>query len=132
LAVIALCGTVVFGASLSHLTVTPELYGDAYQLTFPVIPGLPEPMLFKTLDRDGNIKAIAQAVAVQVSIAQFDRGGRRGRSTPWSSPPGDDQRAPPQWRWPDRLRCGNHASGPCPRGFADQRHRVRAIRRQTN
>ena len=34
LAVIALCGTGVFGASLSHLTATPRLYGDAFQLNF--------------------------------------------------------------------------------------------------
>jgi ABC-type lipoprotein release transport system permease subunit len=32
LAVMALCATAVFGASLSHLTATPELYGDAYQV----------------------------------------------------------------------------------------------------
>ena len=32
LAVMALCATAVFGASLSHLTATPKLYGDAYQL----------------------------------------------------------------------------------------------------
>ena len=34
LAVMALCGTAVFGASLSHLTATPNLYGDAFQLNF--------------------------------------------------------------------------------------------------
>ena len=34
LAVIALCGTAVFGASLSHLTATPRLYGDPFQLNF--------------------------------------------------------------------------------------------------
>ena len=34
LAVIALCGTVVFGASLAHLTATPRLYGDTFQLNF--------------------------------------------------------------------------------------------------
>ena len=68
LAVVALCGTVVFGASLSHLTATPALYGDAYQLTFPVIPGLPDPALFRTLEQDKKIKAIARAVALQVSI----------------------------------------------------------------
>ncbi len=33
-AVIALCGTGIFGASLSHLTATPRLYGDAFQLDF--------------------------------------------------------------------------------------------------
>jgi putative ABC transport system permease protein len=34
LAVTALCATAVFGASLSHLTATPALYGSDYQLTF--------------------------------------------------------------------------------------------------
>jgi len=33
-AVLALCATAVFGASLSHLTATPALYGDHYQLIF--------------------------------------------------------------------------------------------------
>ena len=34
LAVLALCATAVFGASLSHLTATPALYGEDYQLLF--------------------------------------------------------------------------------------------------
>ncbi len=34
LAVLALCATAVFGASLSHLTATPALYGQDYQLLF--------------------------------------------------------------------------------------------------
>jgi len=34
LAVMALCATAVFGASLSHLTTTPALYGSDYQMTF--------------------------------------------------------------------------------------------------
>ena len=34
LAVTALCGTAVFGASLSHLTATPRLYGAPFQLNF--------------------------------------------------------------------------------------------------
>ncbi len=32
LAVVALCGTAVFGSSLSHLTATPTLYGDPFDL----------------------------------------------------------------------------------------------------
>jgi len=32
LAVMALCATAVFGSSLSHLTTTPSLYGDGFQL----------------------------------------------------------------------------------------------------
>ena len=34
LAVLALCATAVFGASLSHLTATPALYGEDYQVLF--------------------------------------------------------------------------------------------------
>jgi hypothetical protein len=34
LAVLALCATAVFGASLSHLTATPALYGQDYQMLF--------------------------------------------------------------------------------------------------
>ncbi len=34
LAVLALCATAVFGASLSHLTATPALYGNDYQVIF--------------------------------------------------------------------------------------------------
>ena len=47
LAVIALCGTAVFGASLSHLTATPKLYGDPFQLNIsdPNSGGTPDPVL---------------------------------------------------------------------------------------
>jgi hypothetical protein len=34
IAVMALCATAVFGASLSHLTATPALYGDDYGVSF--------------------------------------------------------------------------------------------------
>ena len=34
LAVTALCGTVVFGSSLTHLTATPRLYGQAFDVWF--------------------------------------------------------------------------------------------------
>ena len=47
LAVAALCATAVFGASLSHLTETPALYGDRFQLAFygaaPAAQGLIRP-----------------------------------------------------------------------------------------
>ena len=45
LAVTALCGTAVFGASLSHLTTTPKLYGDPFQLNIsdPNSGGTPIP-----------------------------------------------------------------------------------------
>jgi hypothetical protein len=68
LAVVALCGTVVFGTSLSHLTSTPSLYGDSYQLSFGVVPGLPDPALLKTVEHDKSVDVITRAVAAQVSI----------------------------------------------------------------
>lgn len=68
LAVFVLCATVVFGASLTHLTSTPALYGDAYQLTIAVVPGLPDPALLTTVDQDNRFQAVARAVTEQVSI----------------------------------------------------------------
>jgi len=65
LAVTALCGTTVFGASLSHLTATPRLYGDDFQLNFPLNEGQRgfEPALVKQLLGDKLVSGITQAVA---------------------------------------------------------------------
>lgn len=68
LAVAVLCGTAVFGASLSNLTATPSLYGDAYQLSFEVVPGLPNPGLLTSIERNGNVSGITRVVATQISI----------------------------------------------------------------
>ncbi len=60
LAVIALCGTAVFGASLSHLTATPRLYGDDFQLNFAINQGKSgwEPALLKRLLGDKLVSGI--------------------------------------------------------------------------
>ena len=65
LAVIALCGTTVFGASLSHLTATPRLYGDDFQLNFPINEGNRgwEPALIKRLLDDKRVSGITQGIA---------------------------------------------------------------------
>jgi len=69
LAVIALCGTGVFGASLSHLTATPKLYGDTFQLNFTDPNGLgPDPALLKRLEHDPAVTGITEGLAVEVSI----------------------------------------------------------------
>jgi ABC-type lipoprotein release transport system permease subunit len=68
LGVVALCGTAVFGASLTHLTATSALYGNGYQLTFDVIPGLPDPALLHSLERSPTITSITKVEAEQVSI----------------------------------------------------------------
>ena len=66
LAVIALCGTAVFGASLSHLTATPALYGDPFQLNIsnPNGGGIPDPKLLKSLEHDPAVTAITQGIAL--------------------------------------------------------------------
>jgi hypothetical protein len=58
LAIIALCGTGVFGASLSHLTATPRLYGDPEQLGFSP----PNPALLKSLEDNRAVTAITEGV----------------------------------------------------------------------
>jgi FtsX-like permease family len=66
LAVVALCGTVVFGSSLSHLTATPALYGDRYQLDFGT--GQPDPSLLRTLGHDPAISNISEGSGTEVTI----------------------------------------------------------------
>jgi putative ABC transport system permease protein len=66
LAVIALCGTAVFGASLSHLTATPKLYGDPFQLNIsnPNSGGTPDPVLVRTLEHDPAVTGITRGIAL--------------------------------------------------------------------
>lgn len=66
LAVVALCGTAVFGASLTHLTTTPALYGDPFQLNIsdPNSGGTPDPMLVKSLEHDRAIARITEGIAL--------------------------------------------------------------------
>ena len=78
LAVAALCGTVVFGASLSHLTATPVLYGDAFQLNFTVPPGQPDAGLLRSLRHDRAVTGITRGVASEVSIDKVTVGGVAG------------------------------------------------------
>jgi hypothetical protein len=60
LAVAALTGTAVFGASLSHLTATPRLYGDPFQLSFNPNGGPSDPALLGQLEHDKAVTAITQ------------------------------------------------------------------------
>ena len=58
LAVIALCATGVFGASLTHLTATPRLYGDPEQLGFKPA----NTALLTSLEHDPAVTAITEGV----------------------------------------------------------------------
>jgi hypothetical protein len=79
LAVIALCGTGVFGASLSHLTATPRLYGDAFQLNFTnPNGGGPDPVLLKSLEHDKAVTGITEGLAVETSIDKVTVGAVAG------------------------------------------------------
>ena len=74
LAVMALCATVVFAASLTHLTATPALYGSNYQLSFSTSnggPGNPTSWV-SSLEHDHSITAIMLAATPEVSIKGHD------------------------------------------------------------
>ncbi len=65
LAVVALCGTAVFGASLSNLTATPKLYGDPFQLNFSnPNGGTPDPTLLRSLQHDRAVTGLTQGIAL--------------------------------------------------------------------
>ena len=69
LAVAALCGTSVFGSSLAHLTATPRLYGDDFQLNFTnPSGGGPDPGVVRSLERDPAVSGITEGYALEVSI----------------------------------------------------------------
>ena len=71
LAVTALCATVVFGASLTHLTATPALYGQPFELWFaPKGPASPAQagQLLASLERDRAVSAITAEPEEDVSI----------------------------------------------------------------
>ena len=64
LAVVALCGTAVFGASLTHLTATPRLYGDPFQLNInDVNSGGPDAALLTALEHDHAVTGITEGIA---------------------------------------------------------------------
>ena len=74
LAVTALCATVVFAASLTHLTSTPSLYGSDYQLAFSNSnggPGNPTSWV-SSLQDDHAITAIMLAASNEVTINGHD------------------------------------------------------------
>ncbi len=68
LAVVALCATLVFGSSLTHLTTTPVLYGEGYQLNFTVNSGSTYDAIMAKLDHDHSVTGISRGLATQVSI----------------------------------------------------------------
>ncbi len=71
LAVVALCGTGVFGASLSHLTTTPRLYGDPFQINFSDSSGGkggPDPALLASLEHDPTVTGLTEGFATDISI----------------------------------------------------------------
>jgi len=74
LAVMALCATVVFAASLTHLTTTPALYGSDYQIGFSNSNGGPgNPTSWVSgLEHDHSITAIMLAASDEVSINGHD------------------------------------------------------------
>jgi len=70
LAVLSLCATAVFGASLSHLTATPALYGEDYQVLFAnnAETGGNPAAEEAVLERDPAITGIMFGTRAEVSI----------------------------------------------------------------
>jgi hypothetical protein len=96
LAVMALCGTAVFGASLSHLTATPTLYGDTFQLNFTdPTGGRPDPVLLRSLEHDKAVNGITEGIATEISVNQVAVGAIAGTAIRGPAPPLDGQRASP-------------------------------------
>jgi FtsX-like permease family len=68
-AVLALAGTAVFGSSLSHLTATPRLYGDTFQLNFTdPAGGKPNPVLLRSLEQDKAVTGITEGIATEILV----------------------------------------------------------------
>jgi hypothetical protein len=63
-AVVALCATAVFGASLTHLTSTPRLYGQPFQMWFNNLGSGPQSVgpALKKLEADPSVTAITQGI----------------------------------------------------------------------
>jgi len=79
LAVIALCATAVFGASLSHLTATPRLYGDAFQLSFGDLNTGPNPAVLRSLEQNKAVTGIMQGIGLtELSVNKVLVGGIAG------------------------------------------------------
>jgi hypothetical protein len=70
LAVVALCGTAVFGASLSHLLATPKLYGDPFALNIsnPGGNGQPDQALLKSLLHDDTVTGVTRGIALPAIV----------------------------------------------------------------
>jgi hypothetical protein len=80
LAVIALCATAVFGASLSHLTATPRLYGDTFQLSFGDLnTGGPNPAVLRSLEQNKAVTGITEGIGLtEISVNKVLVGGIAG------------------------------------------------------
>ena len=74
LAVTALCGTAVFGASLSHLTATPRLYGESFQINFNLVDGQPDPSLLRSLEHDPALTGLTRGLGSEVAIGKVTVG----------------------------------------------------------
>jgi hypothetical protein len=77
-AVTALCATAVFGESLSHLTATPRLYGDPFQLNFNLVSGQPDPILLRSLEHDPAVTGITRGFGTEISIHKVAVGAVAG------------------------------------------------------
>ena len=57
-----------FRRSLSHLTATPTLYGDPFQLNFNLTAGGPVLGLLRSLEHDPAVTAVTRGFGTEISI----------------------------------------------------------------
>jgi ABC-type lipoprotein release transport system permease subunit len=75
LAVTALTGTAVFGASLTHLLATPALYGVPFQLNFSDTSQPGGLDVLRTLKRDKDVTRISRGIVVESSVNNVNAAG---------------------------------------------------------
>jgi hypothetical protein len=123
LAVAALCGTGVFGASLSHLTATPTLYGDPFQLNFSDLGSHGDPALLRSLVQDRAITRISHGIETESSVNKMIVGGIAatdlGTGALFTTAGYEDAACPPG---PRQVACrqaveGAATEGSCPASF---------------
>ncbi len=110
LAVAALCATAVLGASLSHLTASPELYGDPFQAFFSWSGpgGAAGTGLFNGLERDPAIDRITLISGPAITVNHVTVQALAG-AAPGPAAAVGRRRPASGWPWRDSPRRLHHA-----------------------
>ena len=115
LAVVALCGTAVFGSSLTHLTATPLLYGDPFQLNITNSGPLNLPLVY-SLEHNPSVTGITRGFVANMEVNKVPVSGVAVTSLRGSIELSKIDGTFPRHR-PDRPGIDHDAAGRCPSRF---------------